>query len=89
MSNPKRRNSANQEPGESLHGDSAARRQAVTELLFFSSVGDLARCQRICASWRIDVSRHRFALAGPVGLFGRVCLPAAAAAGGELGLCCS
>jgi hypothetical protein len=41
--------------GPSLHGDNAARRQAITELLFFSSVGDLARCQKICATWRIDV----------------------------------
>ncbi|KIY93408.1 protein kinase [Monoraphidium neglectum] len=40
--------------GPSLHGDNAARRQAITELLFFSSVGDLARCQKICATWRID-----------------------------------
>ncbi|KAI8477395.1 MAG: protein kinase [Monoraphidium minutum] len=27
---------------------------AITELLFFSSVGDLGRCQKICATWKID-----------------------------------
>lgn len=44
--------------GLSLHGQNAARRQAITELLFFSSVGDLYRCQKICSTWKIDV-RHR------------------------------
>ncbi|KAI8473279.1 MAG: protein kinase [Monoraphidium minutum] len=41
-------------PGASLHGDSAARRQAITELLFFSAVGDLVRCKKICAVWQIN-----------------------------------
>ena len=40
----------------SLHGESAAQRQAITELLFFASVGDVKRCKRICATWTIDVS---------------------------------
>jgi hypothetical protein len=40
----------------SLHGESAAKRQAITELLFFASVGDLIRCKKICATWCIDVS---------------------------------
>lgn len=38
----------------SLHGSNAARRQAVTELLFFASVGDLYRCQKICSRWQIE-----------------------------------
>lgn len=33
----------------------AARRRAITELLFFSSVGDLRRCQRICQMWNLEV----------------------------------
>jgi uncharacterized protein YfiM (DUF2279 family) len=40
----------------SLHGEHAARRQAITELLFFCSVGDLNRCRRIARTWRIAVS---------------------------------
>lgn len=42
--------------GVSLHGDTAARRRAVTELLFFASVGDLKRCQRIVRLWSLQVS---------------------------------
>lgn len=30
---------------DSLHGETAAKRQAITELLFFASVGDLYRCR--------------------------------------------
>jgi hypothetical protein len=41
--------------GASLHGESAARRQAITELLFFASVGDLARCKKITSTWSIEV----------------------------------
>lgn len=33
----------------------AAKRRAVTELLFFASVGDLRRCQRIVRIWKLDV----------------------------------
>lgn len=33
-----------EEIGPSLHGESAAKRQAITELLFFASTGDIARC---------------------------------------------
>ena len=42
--------------GASLHGETAARRQAITELLFFASVGDLYRCKKICHTWRIEVA---------------------------------
>eukprot|EP00192_Tetraselmis_astigmatica_P011618 CAMPEP_0117674136 /NCGR_PEP_ID=MMETSP0804-20121206/14867_1 /TAXON_ID=1074897 /ORGANISM="Tetraselmis astigmatica, Strain CCMP880" /LENGTH=365 /DNA_ID=CAMNT_0005482965 /DNA_START=424 /DNA_END=1518 /DNA_ORIENTATION=+ len=38
-----------------LHGDSAALRRAVTELLFFASVGDLTRCRRIVTLWNLKV----------------------------------
>lgn len=41
--------------GASLHGENAARRQAITELLFFASVGDVLRCKKICKVWRIQV----------------------------------
>ena len=34
----------------------AAKRRAVTELLFFASVGDQRRCQRIIRLWKLDVS---------------------------------
>ena len=33
----------------------AAKRRAVTELLFFASVGDLRRCQRIVRLWKLKV----------------------------------
>lgn len=33
----------------------AAKRSATTELLFFASVGDLRRCQRIIRLWKLDV----------------------------------
>lgn len=33
----------------------AAKRRAITELLFFASVGDLKRCQRIVRLWHLDV----------------------------------
>ena len=38
-------------------GDTAARRRAITELLFFASTGDLARCQRIVRLWNLKVRR--------------------------------
>jgi hypothetical protein len=41
--------------GASLHGENAARRQAITELLFFASVGDLNRCKKICRTWGVQV----------------------------------
>jgi hypothetical protein len=41
--------------GVSLHGESAAKRQAITELLFFASVGDLRRCKKIIAAWNLQV----------------------------------
>lgn len=42
---------------DSLHGESAAKRQAVTELLFFSSVGDLHRVKKIVSAWNLQVGR--------------------------------
>ncbi|KAK9810142.1 hypothetical protein WJX72_005510 [[Myrmecia] bisecta] len=41
---------------QSIHGDTAAQRRAITELLFFASIGDLRRCQRICRLWNLKVS---------------------------------
>mmetsp|Transcript_5414 Transcript_5414/g.13711 ORF Transcript_5414/g.13711 Transcript_5414/m.13711 type:complete len:318 (-) Transcript_5414:513-1466(-) len=38
-----------------LHGDSAAQRRAVTELLFFASIGDLKRCERIVQVWSLKL----------------------------------
>ena len=32
----------------------AAKRRAITELLFFASVGDLRRCQRIVRIWNLQ-----------------------------------
>jgi len=46
-------------PGLSMHGSEAARRQAITELLFFASVGDLARCKNLCDAFSIDISDPR------------------------------
>lgn len=40
---------------DSLHGENAARRQAITELLFFASVGDLYRCKKIIHAWGLNV----------------------------------
>lgn len=40
---------------DSLHGETAARRQAITELLFFASVGDLYRCKKISATWNLQL----------------------------------
>lgn len=58
--------------GLSLHGQNAARRQAITELLFFASVGDLSRCQRICNTWKIDV-RARARVPACRRWLGRIC----------------
>ncbi|KAL6746387.1 protein kinase [Haematococcus lacustris] len=33
----------------------AARRQAITELLFFASVGDLYRCKKIVSAWNLNL----------------------------------
>ena len=44
---------------DSLHGETAARRQAITELLFFASVGDLHRCKKLVTSWGLDVKDAR------------------------------
>jgi hypothetical protein len=33
----------------------AARRRAITELLFFASVGDMKRCERIARIWNLQV----------------------------------
>jgi hypothetical protein len=40
---------------QSIHGETAAKRRAVTELRFSASVGDLARCQRIARLWKLKV----------------------------------
>ncbi|KAF5831112.1 protein kinase [Dunaliella salina] len=40
---------------QSLHGETAARRQAITELLFFASVGDLYRCKKIALGWGLNL----------------------------------
>ncbi|GIL70021.1 hypothetical protein Vretimale_3301 [Volvox reticuliferus] len=40
---------------DSLHGENAARRQAITELLFFASVGDLYRCKKIIYAWGLNI----------------------------------
>lgn len=39
----------------SLHGETAAKRQAITELLFFASVGDLYRVRKIVQAWGLQV----------------------------------
>ena len=39
-----------------LHGAKAAMRHAVTELLFFSSIGDLTQLQRVCRECKLNVS---------------------------------
>ena len=44
------------EDHDSLHGETAARRQAITELLFFASVGDLYRCRKITTAWGLQAS---------------------------------
>ena len=59
----------------SLHGESAAQRQAITELLFFASVGDVKRCKRICATWTIDVSLVGWLVGGDVVCWVAVCSP--------------
>lgn len=46
---------AEEEPHLSLHGETAARRQAVTELLFFCSVGDVHRAKKITGVWGLSV----------------------------------
>eukprot|EP00873_Tetraselmis_striata_P008278 jgi/Tetstr1/428542/TSEL_018536.t1 len=40
----------------SQHGSSATQRRALLDMLFFCSVGDVARVEEICKTWRIDVS---------------------------------
>lgn len=43
----------------------AARRRAITELLFFASVGDIRRCQRIVRIWNLQVRACRTNRAAP------------------------
>uniref|UniRef100_A0A7S0UV82 Protein kinase domain-containing protein n=1 Tax=Polytomella parva TaxID=51329 RepID=A0A7S0UV82_9CHLO len=45
------------ESGEiySLHGESAARRRAIAELIFFAGANDLRRCKKISSTWNIKV----------------------------------
>lgn len=40
---------------ESMHGAQAAKRRAITDILFFASVGDLTRCMKIFEMMKIDV----------------------------------
>lgn len=47
-------NSSHETP--SVASIQAARRRAITELLFFASSGDLRRCQRITRLWNLKVS---------------------------------
>ena len=42
----------------SLYGAKAALRHAVTELLFYSSIGDLLQLQRICRDFNVNVRPH-------------------------------
>eukprot|EP00775_Hariotina_reticulata_P001428 gene1428-1769_t len=66
--------------GASLHGENAARRQAITELLFFASVGDVSRCRKICKTWSIQVTNKEghlidlgdSTLSGNVRMFGEI-----------------
>uniref|UniRef100_A0A061RQQ6 Protein kinase domain-containing protein n=2 Tax=Tetraselmis sp. GSL018 TaxID=582737 RepID=A0A061RQQ6_9CHLO len=46
---------SNEALAHTLHGDSAARRRGITELLFFASVGDLKRCRTIVDLWDLKV----------------------------------
>lgn len=39
----------------SLHGEQAARRRAVAELIFFAGTNDLKRCRQIAKTWNIPV----------------------------------
>ncbi|CAG9465309.1 unnamed protein product [Pedinophyceae sp. YPF-701] len=39
----------------SLHGEGAARRRAIQELLFFASAGDVKRCQKLRDMWKLDL----------------------------------
>lgn len=64
------------EINNSLHGESAARRQAVAELLFFSGVGDLSRCTKIVNTWKLDVGGFMLQGSGTLRFaFGVPCLP--------------
>ena len=40
-----------------MHGEGAAKRRAIHELLFFAASGDLSRCQKLVSSWRLDLSQ--------------------------------
>ena len=44
----------------SLYGAKAALRHAVTELLFYSSIGDLLQLQRVCRDFNVNVRSHIF-----------------------------
>eukprot|EP00798_Chlamydomonas_sp_ICE-L_P014011 gene14011-19947_t len=39
----------------SIHGEQAAKRRAIGELIFFSGTNDLRRCKQIASVWSIDV----------------------------------
>lgn len=40
----------------SIHGEQAARRRAIGELIFFAGVNDLRRCRQIAQTWNIKVT---------------------------------
>lgn len=54
-----RRHGDKESGGLSLHGEAAARRQAITELLFFASVGDVDRCQKLLEIWGLEVGNQQ------------------------------
>ncbi|PNW85018.1 hypothetical protein CHLRE_03g168150v5 [Chlamydomonas reinhardtii] len=40
----------------SIHGEQAARRRAIAELIFFAGVNDLRRCRQIAVTWNVKVN---------------------------------
>eukprot|EP00882_Tetradesmus_deserticola_P012625 GHRQ01013380.1.p2 GENE.GHRQ01013380.1~~GHRQ01013380.1.p2 ORF type:complete len:120 (+),score=26.89 GHRQ01013380.1:214-573(+) len=40
----------------SIHGEQAAKRRAVAELIFFAGTNDVWRCKQLAGTWSIDVS---------------------------------
>eukprot|EP00798_Chlamydomonas_sp_ICE-L_P028052 gene28052-31154_t len=47
---------------DSMNGDTAGKRKAITELLFFSSAGDLHRCKKLYAAHDIKTDLINFAM---------------------------
>jgi hypothetical protein len=40
----------------SIHGEQAAKRRAIAELIFFAGTNDLRRCKQLAATWSINVT---------------------------------